>query len=258
MDTDAGLWSLKGDVVLRGGEVSYLNRNFYLKEGSISLNENQSNFDPLVTIRGQINERDASGDPVLITLSAIKQHVSDFDPVLSSSPAKSESELMEILGQIIAGDSTSASDVLVSSLDYSVQVTFLRRLEGALRDLCNFDIFSVRTTLVQNSIKQGFNMNSDSEKGALISNLFDNTTVYIGKYFGSNIYVDAMMNWTYDENKNTSGDAFSGGLVFHPEMGLELDSPFANIRWRFAPDMESLQQTWVQSTSITLSWRFNF
>ncbi|MBE6353548.1 translocation/assembly module TamB domain-containing protein [Treponema sp.] len=258
MDTDAGLWSLKGDVVLRGGEVSYLNRNFYLKEGSISLNENQSNFDPLVTIRGQINERDASGDPVLITLSAIKQHVSDFDPVLSSSPAKSESELMEILGQIIAGDSTSASDVLVSSLDYSVQVTFLRRLEGALRDLCNFDIFSVRTTLVQNSIKQGFNMNSDSEKGALISNLFDNTTVYIGKYFGSNIYVDAMMNWTYDENKNTSGDAFSGGLVFHPEMGLELDSPFANIRWSFAPDMESLQQTWVQSTSITLSWRFNF
>lgn len=258
LDTDAGLWSLKGDVVLRGGELTYLNRNFYLKEGSISLNENQSNFDPLITLRAQINERDSTGDPVLISLSAIKQHVSEFNPSLSSSPAKSEAELMEILGQIISGDSNSASEMLVSGLDYGVQVTFMRKLESALRDLCNFDIFSVRTTLVQNSIRQGFNMNSDTEKGALISNLFDNTTVYIGKYFGSNIYVDAMMNWTYDENKNTTGDEFSGGLVFHPEMGLELESPFANIRWSFAPDMESLQQTWVQSTSITLSWRFNF
>ncbi len=101
-------------------------------------------------------------------------------------------------------------------------------------------------------------MNTDNEKGSLISNLFDNSTVYIGKYFGSSIYVDALMHWTYDDSKTSSLDTTGGGLVFQPEIGLELESPFANIRWSFAPNLGELQQSWVQSTSITLSWRLNF
>ena len=165
---------------------------------------------------------------------------------------------MEILGNIASADSDSVGSLVLSGVDYGVQVTLLRRLENALRDLCNFDIFSIRTTLLQNSIRQGFNMNTGNEKGSLISNLFDNSTVYIGKYFGSSIYVDALMHWTYDETRSTLSDSSGGGLVFQPEIGLELESPFANIRWSFAPDLGELQQSWVQSTSITLSWRLTF
>ena len=258
MDTASGLWNVKGDVVLRGGEVSYLNRSFYIKEGRIILNETQDSINPNLTVRAETKEHDLNGDPVTITLSAIRQNAQDFDPVLSSIPAKSENEIMEILGNIAAGDSDNARGLLLAGVDYGVQVTVLRRLENALRDLCNFDIFSLRTTLLQNSLKQGFNMNTDNEKGSLISNLFDNSTVYIGKYFGSSIYVDALMHWTYDDSKTSSLDTTGGGLVFQPEIGLELESPFANIRWSFAPNLGELQQSWVQSTSITLSWRLNF
>lgn len=44
MNTADDTWNIKGDIVLRGGELSYLSRNFYLKEGRIILNETQNSF----------------------------------------------------------------------------------------------------------------------------------------------------------------------------------------------------------------------
>ncbi len=258
VDTESGLWNVKGDIVLKGGEVSYLSRSFYLKQGQLILDENQNKFDPLVTVRAETRERDSAGESVTIRLSAISQNVSNFNAVLSSTPAKSENEIMEILGQVITGDSSSMSNFLVAGVDYGVQVTVLRKIESALRDLCNFDIFSIRTTILQNSIMQGLNMNKVSNNDSVIGNLFDNSTVYIGKYFGDDIYADALLHWSYDKTKVNSGETAGNGLVFQPEIGLEFDAPFANIRWNFAPNLEEFQQSWTQATSVTLSWRVLF
>lgn len=257
MDMASGLWNLKGDVVLRGGELSYLNRNFYLKEGRIILNETQNYFNPFITVRAETREHDENGDPITITVSAIRQNVSNFQATMYSTPAKSETEILSILGQMAAGDATSAGNFLLSTVDYGVSVTLIRKLEGALRDLFNFDIFSIRTSLLQNVLRQGFNINTDSEKATFGSNLFDNSTVYIGKYFGSSIYADALMHWSYDESKAGKADE-TGGLVFQPEVGLELDSPFANIRWSYAPDLGDFGSSWAAASSITLSWRISF
>lgn len=222
------------------------------------MDETQNKFDPVITVRAETREHDTNGDPVTITLSAISQNISRFNAVLSSSPAKSESEIMEILGQIASGDASSVGNFLVAAGDYGVQVTLLRKIESALRDLSNFDIFSVRTTILQNSIMQGLNMNRASDNNSIIGNLFDNSTVYIGKYFGDDIYADALLHWTYDKTKLDSGGTSGNGLVFQPEIGLEFEAPFANIRWNFAPDLGELQQSWTQATSITLSWRVSF
>jgi hypothetical protein len=257
-DTSTGLWNVKGDIVLRGGEVSYLSRNFYLKQGRLILDETQNKFDPVVTVRAETREHDSNGEPITISLSAISQNVSRFNAVLSSSPAKSEKEIMDILGQIVKGDSSSVSGLLVAGVDYGVNATVLRKIEGALRDLWNFDIFSVRTTILQNSLMQGLNINSKSENDSVIGNLFNNSTVYIGKYFGSDIYADALLHWSYDSAKANSGDGTGSGLVFQPEIGLEFAAPFANIRWNFAPDLGEFKQSWTQATSITLSWRISF
>ncbi len=256
-DSSTGLWSVRGDIVLRGGEVSYLSRNFYLKQGRLILNETQNSFDPIVTLRAETREHDLNGDPVTISLSAINQNVSKFNAILSSTPAKSENEIMEILGQIAKGDTSSASNLLVAGIDYGVQVTLLRKLETALRDLCNFDIFSVRTTILQNTIMQNMEKNNSAENNSVVSNLFGNSTVYIGKYFGNDIYFDALFHWSFDEKKSdSSGSSSNQGIIFHPELGLEFDAPFADIRWGFAPDFEeNFLQSWTtQSTSLTLSW----
>lgn len=260
MDSVAGTWNLKGDIVLRGGEVTYLSRSFYLKEGRIVLNETQNSFDPNLTIRAETRERDENDEPVTITLSAIRQNVSNFNPQLTSSPAKSENEIMSLLGQIVTADSSSEGKIdfgnlLAAGLDFGVQVTVLRKAEDSLRDFFNFDIFSMRTMLLQNALKQS--LNTDQNTKYTFGNYFDNSTVYIGKYFGSNLYADAMLQWSYDSSKYKEGDPVSG-IVFQPELGFELAAPFANIRWSYAPDLGSLLDSFVSATSITLSWKYSF
>ena len=99
---------IEGDVTLRGGEIMYLNRNFYLREGKAVFDKNNS-LDPRLTVRAEVRERDSSNDVVTITLSAQDQNVSTFTPRLSASPAKSEAEIMSILGQIVSADSDSAA-----------------------------------------------------------------------------------------------------------------------------------------------------
>ena len=259
LDSDSGDFTLKGDVALRGGEVIWLNRNFYMKEGRIVFNENQSSVDPRLTVRAETRERDDNGNAVTISLAAANQPVSLFNPRLSASPAKSESEIMELLGQFVAGDTENASGVAMASGDYLVNAMVMRKIENSLRELANFDIFSVRTMVLQNAVSQSTQSNSDENKTSF-GNFFDNSAVYIGKYFGSSVYVDALMQWTYDETKSDeSGDVHS--LVFHPEFGFEMSSPFVNIRWGIAPDVEAMQTSkpwFVPSASITLSWKISF
>ena len=50
-----------------------------------------------------------------------------------------------------------------------------------------------------------------------------------------------------------------GSLIFQPEFGMEMESPFANIRVNVAPDINALlNNQFVPSTSLTLSWKFTF
>ena len=260
-DSATGDVEIEGDVTLRGGEIMYLNRNFYLREGKAVFDKNNS-LDPRLTVRAEVRERDSSNDVVTITLSAQDQNVSNFTARLSSSPAKSEAEIMSILGQIVSADSDSAGQIAGSILDYGVQSLAFRKVENTLRDLLNFDIFSIRVTALQNALTQQSSDDKNEDAKYSIGNFFDNTTVYIGKYFGSFIYVDSLMRWSYDEDKITDGTSATG-LIFQPEIGFEMQSPFANIRMDIAPDVSNNQNLlssnlWVQATSFTLSWKLNF
>jgi len=257
MNTDASSFGLVGDLKLRGGEVVWLNRNFYLKEGLIQFNEIQGKIDPRITIRAETKERDENNNQITIILSSKSQPISTFNPVITSSPAKSEREIMELLGQVVSADSSSAADVAMAGGDFLVQATVIRSIENTLREACNFDIFSIRTNVLQNAVKQTLNQNSNNQQ-ITFGNFFDNSTVYVGKYFGSAMYVDALMHWTYDENKDKDENGV-GGIVFQPEFGFEMASPFVNIRLGVAPDMDAIKENmWIPSTSVTLSWKYSF
>lgn len=251
-DSSNGYFNLKGDIELKGGEVMWLNKNFYLREGILVCNESNSSIDPRITVKAETKERDEDGGRVTLALIAHNQRLSEFNPSFSTNPPKSEAEIMALLGQTVSGDAKSASDIVASSGDFFVQTLLLRKVENALRDILNFDIFSVRTNVIQNALK----LRRDSKDQSFsVGNYFDNTTVYIGKYFGSSIYVDAMLNMTYDDDKNKT----SSGFVFQPELGFEMESPFVNIRFSLAPDFESiLNNSWLPSTSMTLSWKYSY
>ena len=256
VDTAANLYQIDGSLQIKSGDVAYLNRNFYIKEGNIKFNP-QDVTNPLVTIKAETRERDSEGQTVRIILSAENQYLLDFNPRFTSIPPKSENEIKLLMGQIVLADSDSVGDLFVSAGEYYLQSTIVRELENKLRDLLNFDIFSVRTNILQNTIYLSNKRNET--KSMTIGNFFDNSTVYIGKYIGSALYVDAMLNMSASDYVDTEYLS-TGNLLFQPEFGLELELPVMNIRWDMTWDLTpGLQfKSYVPATSLSFSWKFNF
>jgi hypothetical protein len=260
MNTLQNVFDIGGDVVLRGGEVQWFNRNFYLRSGRVSFTDKAT--DPHLTFRAEVRERDEEGEAVRITITAEHQRLSELVPAYSAEPAKSESEIMTLLGENVMGDVDSSRQALITGGDMVLQLTLLRRIENGLRELLKFDIFSVRATWLQNMLTTNSEVDATRSRMAL-GEVFNNSTVYVGKYLTNEVYFDALLHFLYDESKLIS-DPTSTGMVVQPEIGLEVITPFnATIRWSFAPELGSMEQllspaVWVPATAITLSWRRTF
>ena len=251
-----GIYSVDGALNLKSGDLAYLNRSFYIKSGAIKFNKDDIS-NPMITVNAETREKDENGQTVKIVLSVEDQYLMDLQPKFSSVPPKSENEIRTLLGQIVIADSDSAADILFAASDYALQSTVMRQAENKLRNLLNFDIFSLRTNVLQNTYNMSVSRNLTPEKIS-IGNFLDNTTVYIGKYLGSSLYVDAMLHVSFEDSK-VNDIASAGKMLFQPEFGMELESPFANIRVNMAPDINALlKNQFVPSTSVTLSWKFTY
>ncbi len=262
LDTAARSFQLKGEANLKGGELFYIKRNFYLRQGNISFNENQDIFDPMITVRAEIRERDTQGEPVRIILSVENQPLSSFMPVLRSDPPKSDAEIMSLLGQAASGDTsreTILRNTVITASDIFTQMSLFRAGENKVRDLLGLDLFSVRTLILQNAIL-GPAMQTPTDAPMTIGNYFDDTTVYMGKYLGSAIYADALMHFSYYDPKSVDNTGNAQGvfrnLLFQPELGLEVATPFFLLRWGFTPT--SPKTLFVADNSVTLSWKFSY
>ncbi len=262
IDSANETFSLKGGASLKGGELFYIKRSFYLRQGSITFNENQDKFDPLISLRAEIRERDDFGDPVRIILLVENQPLASFTPTIYSDPPKPTAELMALLGQAASADSsreTLLRTTVITASDIFTQMGLFRSVENRVRDFLNVDIFSIRTLLLQNALL-GQAMQEDTDRKMTIGNYFDNTTVYFGKYFGSAVYADALLHFSYYDPKSAlntgSKEAVYGNMLFEPELGLEIDTPFFLVRWAFAPD--NLDSFFVGDSSITISWKFSY
>lgn len=256
MDTETNQYEIDGLLAIKSGDIAYLNRSFYIKEGSIKFSK--SDFaNPQVTITAETRERDERGENVRIILSAENQYLLNFTPKFSSVPAKSENEIRQLLGQIVVADADSAANFLLSAGDYALQSAIVRKAENKLREVLNFDIFSMRTNVLQNTLNLSASGNLSRET-LTIGNFLDNSTVYVGKYLGSSLYLDAMIHFSF-EDTFARDISTAGNLVFQPEFGLEMESPFGNIRWNVAPDINALlNNQFVPSSSVTLSWKHSF
>jgi hypothetical protein len=268
-------YEITGDIVLRGGELQWLNRNFYLREGRIVFTETDA-FDPRLTLRAEVRERDAAGEPIRIILQAENQRLSELaltstantenrptGITLSATPGRSEQEIMAILGQNFIGD-IDAENTLTSLAstagDTALQLLIMGRIENVLRKLINFDIFSVRATWLQNILTDSQEVNNTGQSMSFGS-VFNNSTIYVGKYFTDELYFDMLMHFLYDEARILE-DPRASGIIFQPEIGLEISAPFGTLRWSFAPELNSWANilspaAWVPATSITVSHRWN-
>ena len=204
-------------------------------------------------------------------MSVENQYLNRMEPKISSDPAKSENDLQALLGQIVVADSSNATDLLFAASEYALQSTVMRSMENKLRDLLNFDIFSIRTNILQNTL----GIRDLSKNNLSIGNFLDNSTVYIGRYLGSSLYIDAMLHVSFD-NAGTSDIISVGQPIFQPEFGIELEGPLSNvpikinsgteflfsgpnIRINMAPDINAMiNGKFEPSASLTLTWKLTF
>jgi hypothetical protein len=279
-DTQTGQYSLNSNIKIRSGELYYFDRSFFIRQGSMVLKENETQFDPRISARAEIRDRSDSG-PVTISMIIENQPLFSFEPRFEATPGMTQLEIYSILGQNfnnIQGEEnaemaqrfllTSTTDLVtqfIASSDVMAQFVFLRQFERQIRNFLWLDMFSVRTRFIQNAIvtagASGLRQTTGQnpvERSNRVGNYFDNTTVFIGKYIGQDMFVQGMCTLKYDENSN-----IFGGLRFEPDIGIELQSPFINrwnfnIRWDWTPDSDHPENWWVNDNSITLIWSKSF
>ena len=174
----------------------------------------------------------------------------------------SDSETMALMGQVALSDLGKGNvlkEALLNTSDILAQMGFLKKIEQEARSLLHVDVFSLRSLLIQNVILENL-FKSANDKPLTIGNYFDNTSVYIGKYFGSAIYADAMLHLSYYDPLSIKKDIVKksvyGNLLFQPEIGLEMSTPFFLLRWHMTPS--SPDTLFVQDAGLTISWKYSY
>jgi len=264
-DTMTGQYAINSDITIRSGELYYFDRSFYIRRGNLVFRENDQQFAPRISARAEIRERTDSG-PVTVSMIIDNEPLLSFVPRFEASPTLTQLEIYALLGHSMyamggneSGD--TAKRVLLSSTTDIIsqffansefgQITGIRQFERMVRNLLPLDMFSVRTKILQNAaVSYAFGQTS-VDRSNRVGNYFDNTTVYLGKYIGQDMFIQTMLTMRYDENTLSMG-----GLKFEPDFGVEFTTPLFNIRWDFFP--YSPENWWVNDNSITLIWSKSF
>ena len=261
VDSMTRQFSLTSDVKIRSGEMFYFERSFYIRSGLLVFRENERRFEPRLTARAEVRDRNDEG-PVTISMIVDNAPLLSFTARFESTPSLSQMDIFALLGQTMVGSPVQVSEntgvipaFFSSTVDFLSQLFVVRRLEQQIRNFMRLDMFSVRTQILYNTAAalvetMGLSESSVDRTGK-VGNYFDNTTVFIGKYIGQDMFVQSMLSMKYDPN-NTS----LGGMTFRPDIGIELQNPLFSIRWDFVPTHP--ENWYVNDNSITLSRSWSF
>jgi hypothetical protein len=262
-DSRSGRFTVDGDVAIRNGEIFYFQRSFYIREGILTFNETNEQFDPRISARAEARDRTDDG-AVTISMIVDNSSLRSFTPRLESNPPLSQLEILSLLGQNVSGapsedPNESIRNMVLASGDFFTQFYAVRRFERVIRDFIHMDMFSIRTQVLQNVLIQATGLREPVDRISGVGNYFDNTTVFLGKYFGPDVFGQAMLSFRYDENRTTFGEISQGGLTLgggvslEADLGLELQGPLFSLQFNFAP--RHLENMFVDDLSFTLLWK---
>ena len=251
-DQESGDFTLMGSVALRGGEVFYIQRNFFLRSGRMVFNENSERFEPRVTLLAELRDRDEQGDPVTISLKTDNAPLSSFQPSLSSDPPMTASQIAVLMGQNLFGASTDNSvdirKTVISGTQFIPQLDITRRFIDLARDSLGLDFITVRTQVLQNWLYD-IAMPA-SATGDVVGRYFDQSELYVGKYLTDSIFTHASLLF--------NDDPLAG--YYKPELdselGVELDTPFGLIQWNLDP--KHWDDLLISDQSLSISWKLSY
>ena len=243
-DGFTGGYSVVGDVEVLRGDLFFINRTFYLRDGLVSFAEDEGRFDPMVTVRAETRERTPDDETVRIHLDA-ESPLSMLGPEtmrLSSDPPRPAPELRAMLGAPF-GNGTAGEDVdlLVMAGGMVSQFGMVRPMERALRESLGLDLFSIRSDLVENLLR--------TPLGVSRLDVLDNTEIVVGKYLSDDLFLEALVRVESDTVSPVPE------LRTDLELSLEWATPFFLLEWSLLPSLIDPFQT---ANAVSLSWRFDY
>jgi hypothetical protein len=137
-------FTLQGDVQIRSGEIFYLERNFYIREGTLYFNENELQFAPRISARAEIRDQSDEG-AVTISMIIDNAPLQSFTPRFESNPALSQTEIYTLLGQ---NPQERTTDLIISTgADLLTQFTVMRGLQREVRNFLNLDMLDRKSVV---------------------------------------------------------------------------------------------------------------
>lgn len=268
---DSG-FNLTGDISLRSGEIFYFQKYFYITEGTVSFRNGTSGIDPIINLRARLRDFDSNGDSVDIYLVLRESTLSNLSPTFESSPSKDLNEIMSILGQAILpstayGDTSIATVVSMAaaSVDLLSRVGVINGVDNGLtstiRNSLSIDTFSLHTNILANLVADTVSLASSSSGGNAFSPMaryLDGTSLYIGKYLRSDIYMQALVHLSANRNNNKKGFTFiSDDLLMDTEISLEWTNPMCTVTF-FSQPVNLTPYGLLDGFGFTLSKRIVF
>jgi len=250
-------FKVTGDIGIKGGEIFYFQRSFFIKDGNISFNEDESAFDPMLSARAEIREATSEGT-AKIDLIIDESPLSEFSPRFESDPPMSDAEIAALLGGNLFSDyegSNELSSALFLTSDIIGQFGIMRNFERTLRNALNLDLFSIRTHLFENVVRGFINESNHLDKDVpSLGKYLDNTTLFLGKYIGSDLFLEMLIQ--LKTNQFQAGYRTFSGLQIDSEFSLEWKTPFFLLEWEFLPrNPESL---FITDNILSFSWKFSY
>ncbi len=265
-----GSYSFTGDIQVRGGEIFYFQKYFYITSGSISFDD-PNYFNPKINLRATLRDYTSSSEKVEIYLVLKDNTFDNLSPTLESSPVMELSEIMEILGQSILPQSTYGS-VSVSSVASLVTEGFdilsrlgivtsgnpLSSLSSSLKSVFGVDSFSLHSNILNNIVADTISQatKGTAETYSPMARFLNGTTLNVGKYLSRNLYMQAMVHLEATGDRK-SYTIISDDLALDTEFSLEWTNSAFNVTFFTRPSyfsFDSLFSTFGFSITKTMNF----
>lgn len=242
-------FQLNGQAALRGGTVFYIQKNFYLKNATVVFDEDETSFDPVISLEAETRSRNESGS-VLVLLSARNSRLSDLSFRLESVPGMSEAEIARLLGMdllaVREGETPELGRVIIENTDLLPQLNIISVFERNVQELLGLDLFFVRSQILQRWLYDLSGL-AGPDRTASLADYLENTAVIAGKYIRDDLFFQLAFRLQEPPL------AEPGDLRLNSEIGIEWVTPHFVLNWRFQP--ENPDALFVTDQSFSIFWR---
>ncbi len=267
--------TLQGDIALRGGEIYYIQENFYITEGSLLFPKEQVGnieaAEPRISLRARLRKFDNEGNRIDIFLILQNDTLSSINPRFDSFPLRTNNEILQILGQnllntnfaenpdggfqSVLSAASAATDVISRlGLIQGGGITF--GFSSVIRESLGLDVFSIRSNLLQNILIEAIPGMSNEVSISPISRYLDNTTLYLGKYLLDKLYLQGLVTFRRDFT-GTRSSFLAEDLAIDTELSIEWLNDLATFSFFTQPEELSLFNLFdTMGFSVTKNFEF--